>query len=344
MNTTRPPPLQGNPPSYAFVTRVYRRSLRPVIIVIALLSAIWTLLWSISLFQEVGLDQDQHEHKLSIMAIVLGAMYLAIAVIGFFGVLAASLQRLFLIRLYVMATVIAAVLVVAAGIMRVVVHFVFKNDLITECTNLSTGATVDYRSGIWGPYSETQLTQPEAQSFCDNAWSHDSAGEIISLLIEIVMAALFCSISVSYYRQMLDPTSVVNSSRAPSSQYRGGAFPARYNPPYSTSVPELAYDAPYGHPAPAYAPPPGAPPKAYGGLGGKDGYDSDHDEEFDPARLPGYTPGDAKYGAGDSKTDLKDPFADFEAPSLSARRDGAPGEERDVTSRPRPGEREGFNV
>ncbi|KAF9011717.1 hypothetical protein BDQ17DRAFT_784048 [Cyathus striatus] len=33
----RPPPPQGNPPPYAFVTRVYRRNLRPVVLMVAFL-------------------------------------------------------------------------------------------------------------------------------------------------------------------------------------------------------------------------------------------------------------------------------------------------------------------
>lgn len=35
----------GRPPPYAFVTRVYKRTLRPVVIFITLITSIWALVW-----------------------------------------------------------------------------------------------------------------------------------------------------------------------------------------------------------------------------------------------------------------------------------------------------------
>ncbi|KAF5373449.1 hypothetical protein D9615_009503 [Tricholomella constricta] len=55
---TRPPPPQGAPPSYAFVTRVYRRNLRPIVITTAFLGALW------SLFSGVRIP-DPFSHPLS---------------------------------------------------------------------------------------------------------------------------------------------------------------------------------------------------------------------------------------------------------------------------------------
>ncbi|EPQ50772.1 hypothetical protein GLOTRDRAFT_141288 [Gloeophyllum trabeum ATCC 11539] len=329
MDTTRPPPPRGNPPPYAFVNRVYRSSLRPVVIVIGLLSGIWTLVQYVSLFREVNVDKGQGFPKLGVFAIALGALYLVVALIEFFGVGAAALQKAALVRIYSWLSVASALIIVAGGFLLVIVHFVFKNDIITECVNLSKGDEVIIRNGIWGPFSKTQLSEQDAQKFCNNAWSHDSWGDIIALIIEIVLAALFCSVAFAFYRQLIDPTSPANTSRAPSNQYRaaGAGYPQHYNPPYNGSMPDLAYNAPYGQ----YAPPPGPPPNA---------------PPYDTHGPPGYGVGmgDSKVELGPEKDVKDDPFADFDGPSLSTRRTGSPEGERDVTSRPRPGERETFNV
>jgi len=250
MQTSRPPPPQGNPPPYAFVNQFYRSSLRPVVVVVGLLSGIWTLLQAISLFKEVSTDKSQGFPKLGIFAIVLGALYMAVAVIEFFGVGAAALQRAAFVRIYSFLTVASALVVVVAGFLLVIVHFAYKNEILDECVKLSTGDTVVVRYGIWGPASKTQLTQSEAEDFCKNAYSHDSWGDIIALIIEIVLAALFCSIAFAYYRQLIDPTSPANSSRAPSTQFRGSNYPQHYNPPYNASVPALPYNnaaSPHNH-------------------------------------------------------------------------------------------------
>lgn len=130
-----------------------------------------------------------------------------------------------------------------------------------------------------------------------------------------VLAAFFSAVAFGYYRQVLDPTSPVNSSRAPDSQVRTGAFPSHYNPPYNASVPTLGYN---DYPSqPRYAAPTGPPPN------------QEHDDSFVPpyeGKPPGYAyDGKADYGMQDNK----DPFGDN-------------GEESDVTSRPGPGGRDTF--
>lgn len=136
------------------------------------------------------------------------------------------------------------------------------------------------------------------------------------------MSLLFASITFSYYRQMLDPSSVVNSSRA-----RGGAQPQHYNPPYAAGPYSFAYGgggagAPYGAGAGAggYAPPPGPPPAQSQAFV----------PQYDAAKLPEYEQGGyLGHGAGDAKgdDDLKggvDPFSDFDARSREGSRAGSP--------------------
>ncbi|EEB96590.1 hypothetical protein MPER_04254 [Moniliophthora perniciosa FA553] len=65
MNTSRPAPPQGKktvgaPPGYAIVTRVYNRSLRPVVIFFVSISAIYALFAAIGNFRSISIDK---EHK-----------------------------------------------------------------------------------------------------------------------------------------------------------------------------------------------------------------------------------------------------------------------------------------
>jgi hypothetical protein len=302
----RQPPQTGAPVQYAFVNRVYTRNLRPVIIAVGSLSALWTLLSAISAFRDINIDKDNHFSKLATFSVVLGIMYMVACVIEVFGVTAAVTQRLGLIMIYAMASVVSALLVVGASLVGVVVHFTLKNDLISECTTLSTGENGSFRFGLWGPSVSETLTPSEAASFCQNGWDHDSWADIVSLIIEIILGVLFSVMAFAYYRQMQDPTSVANTFRAPSNQIRGGGgYPQHYNPPYgSSSVPNLPYGA-GPMPTTTYAPPPGPPPQ-FGGASAP-GYDAD-----DMGKLPSYEGGG--YFDGKNHDDSKeDPFADFEA-------------------------------
>lgn len=268
------------------------------------LSAIWTLLCAISSFKDVSIDKDNHFSKLATFSIVLGVLYAVVCAIEIFGTVAAVTQRLPLVMAYATASVGSCLVVVAAGLMGIVIHFVEKGDLITECTTLSTGDTAVIRfGGIFGSSSSETLTPSEAASFCQNAWDHASWSNIISFLLETLLGMLFSLIAIAYYRQCLDPTSAANAFRAPSNQRRtGNMYPDHYNPPYNASVPNLGY----GNGPSAYAPPPGPPPRFNAGdsadeLGKPPGYD-----------LGGYT---SKIDGADKSDSKENPFSDFEGTS-----------------------------
>ncbi|KAK0447115.1 hypothetical protein EV421DRAFT_1901237 [Armillaria borealis] len=300
--SSRPPPPQGAPPSYAFVTRVYQRNLRPVVLLCAFLSALWALFSAVRIIS-ISVAKDQGLGSLVTFGIVLGVLHMGIFVCELFGMFAAYTRTL---------------IVFAAGLVQVIIHFSLKNDIINECSTFSTDQDVLYYPfGFWGPVSHDTISAGEAQDWCRNAWDHDSWADIVTLIVTLILAGMFNALAFAYYRQALDPTSVVNALRAPSNQVRAGAFPSHYNPPYNASVPNLGYgyNMPYaGGPfpqqpyqsAPAYAPPPGPPP---------------HMEDSKP---PGYVGGDGKGAFAAEKED--NPFADFDdGPS---RREP----ERDVTS------------
>jgi len=276
------------------ISAVYSRNLRPTVIAIGSLSALWTLLWAISSFQDVNLDKDNNFPKLATYSIVLGAMYMLTCVIEVFGIFAAVTQRLPLVKAYAMASVFSGIVVTAAGLMAVVIHFVDKNDIINECVKVSTGSTLDFRFGLFGSSSQETLTPSEANSFCQDGWNHASWSNIISLLLEIFLGFLFSVIAIAYYRQLADPTSAANAFRAPSNQMRSNLYPDHYNPPYNASVPNLGY----GSGPNAYAPPPGPPPQFAAGYSAED-----------ISKPPGYDKGDYKDMERNSK---ENPFVDFD--------------------------------
>jgi len=218
------------------------------------------------------------------------------------GLIAAALQKLFIIRLYAFLSLGTAVIVIGTELLRVVIHFVFKQTLIDECTNLVKGDTVTTRFGIWGPTTTTILDDESARSFCSSAWSHDSFSEIAWFIVTAVCSLLFASVAFSYYRQMLDPTSPANASRAPSAQARAAMYPEHYSPPYAGDGGFGAYGRGGAGAVGQYAPPPGPPPAASSTA---------YVPEYDPVKLPEYDSKDG-YAAGAHGDDKDgDPFADF---------------------------------
>ncbi|KAI0943664.1 hypothetical protein AcW1_002769 [Taiwanofungus camphoratus] len=293
--SSRPPPKRGS----SMVARVYRSSLRPVVVVVGLISAVWSLIWAIGNFKTISVDKDHGFPKLGTFAIVLGIIYIVTCAIEAFGVTAASLQNLGMIKFYALLSVVSSFAVVGAALMRVIIHFVLKNDLITECEQVVQGDVVVYEYGIWGPTFEDRLNATQAASYCKDAWKHDSFVEIISLIIELLISVFFSAIAFAYYNQMLDPTSAANVSRAPVTQPRDDAYPSHYNPPY------LAYDAP------EYAPPDGPPPSLYEPV---------KDLDYSSSKPPTYSEDDlGTYGQ--EKDDKSDPFADFDGPRLQKTQD-----------------------
>ncbi|KAI0767337.1 hypothetical protein C8Q74DRAFT_1279762 [Fomes fomentarius] len=293
--STRPPPLRTSdrPPTYRIVTRVYRNSLRPVVIVIGSIVAIWSLIW-IPSFQDINEDKENGQPKFAIFDIVFGTIYTAACAIEVFGVIAATTQRVPLIRMYAILSTVAAVAVVAAGFMRVVIHFVYKDGLLDECEKVVQGDGVEFRFGIWGPRVRDQLTRDEAIRFCNNAWNRDSLNEIVFLIFEILFSIFFTMIAFAYYHQARDPTSAANVSRTPA--VVAATYPEHYNRPYDSGPGYAPQYAPYNA-EPTYAPPPGPPPADVGygvGMGTKDREWKDNDSEM---------------------TKFEDPFADFDGPS-----------------------------
>lgn len=249
---TRPPPPQGAPPSYTFVTRFYRRSLRPVVLGTSFLTAVWSLFSGIGFYRNVGPYNDNGAPFLATVYIIFGSLYMGVLVIGLFGLFAAGTQKLPLVRIFALLSALAVVIVSGVTLARVVIHFTKRDTILDACTNAATGAVFVY-GGWWGPVYSDTLTKSEAQDFCSHYYDRDSWSLILAFLILSGLGIFFSFLAFGYLRQMLDPSSPANVMRDPQ---RSGAFPAHYNPPYG-------YNTGYGqgyynYPAPAGPPPSGA--------------------------------------------------------------------------------------
>lgn len=311
MNSSRLPPPQGAPPSYGFVTQVYRRNLRPVVMMIAFLSAFWSLISAIGYFRNFGVDKSQNVPRIASLSLALGAVYMVVFVIEVFGVYCAVSQRVSLVRLYALLSGLSALIVIGSGLVRIVTHFVWKNDIINECTNLSKDKTIVW-FGFWGPINHEAVTPQEASAWCRDSWDHDSWALVVAFLILSVLAIFFSILAFSYWRQLLDPTSSANAARAPSAQVRTGGFPSHYTPAYNTNYPDYVSSVPN---------------LPYQPYDQRYGY-TEHDDPFAPpyevdGKPPGYTGAGT---AGDFKGENKstDAFVNSDGQSLR--------EERDVTS------------
>lgn len=284
--------------------RAYNNSLRSVVVTLCILIGIWTLVWGINMFQEMNVDNDHGQPKLGTFALIVGILYVSTTGITVFGIVAASLQREKLVKTFAYASVAAAICVDGAGFLRVIVHFIHKNDLITECTNVVTGTGITFRFGIWGPRVLGNLNPTQAAQFCKDGWNHDSASEIISLIVELVLSVFFVFVAFGYVKQVHQSKKDRKHAMATAGDFEdpvpapGSSYPAHYNPPYlgysaGYDTPPSGYAAPGGgyapaYDAPMYAPPPGAPPVGYHG-GSRGGVDGDAGKKDD------------------------DPFADFES-------------------------------
>jgi len=276
-----------HPPPYSYVNRVMKQSLRSAVIPFSLAGAVWSLASTITIFQELGIDRGQHKKRLATFSVVLGSLYAGTTAIFIFGIVAAATKRLALIRIFSVLAIVATVIVIAAGLLRTIVHFMLKSDLLNECITLAQGNDVAFRWGIWSTDPGSHLSLADATKFCNDAWNHDSFSEIVWLIAEIFLMALFATIAYSYAQQETAIAAGGKRDRLPATY--APAYPA--GPAYAAggestvTLPDLDYNKPY-------APPPGPPPAFDGSL---PAYGNDEDVKRDR----------------DVKT-AEDPFADFE--------------------------------
>jgi len=301
---TRPPPPSGPPPRYALVSRVYKKSLRPVVISCSIIAFLYSLISAIGSFRDVGPDRN-HAARIVVFDIVLGVLYSIAAVVEAFGVAAAVMSQIRMVRIYSFGSMFAALLVIVAEILSIILHFAYKKTLIDECTRESTGLIIR-NGGFGGRSSSDILTEIEAAEWCNDAWNRGTFGEFAWFIAACLIGALFVSINFSFYRQLLNP-SLIQSQPGHSDQIRMDAWSQNQQQTYNNT--------PYGQqPYPPYSY--GQPqPGPYGG--GQPGYGQQYPQNdygvppYDPAKPPGYSGRDGE-GDMDGKKDRGSMDKDYE--------------------------------
>jgi len=176
---------------------------------------------------------------------------MGVVAIGLYGVFAAATQKLVLIRIHAYLSALAALIVAGISLLKIIIHFTMKNDIIKTCTSSSTGLNYVY-AGWWGPVYSDPLSPDDARAFCNRYYDRDSWSEIVGFIILSMIAIFFCLIIFNYFRQSLDPSNPGNVTRDPQRVF---GFTPQYQPPYGPP-PNSGYRPDYyNYPGPA-APPP----------------------------------------------------------------------------------------
>jgi len=275
---TRAPPPSGQPPRYAF-SRYFRANLRPVIIGIGVISFVYALLWGGSSFSNLHFDKSQNLGSIVAFDIAIGSIYMVVALIEASGIYGAIRQSVPTIRLYSILSLVISGIILAAEILRLVVHFGFKSSMISACETAVESDNGDFNNyfGFFGNSDVHNLDPGRAQDFCNDAWSHATFSDIAWLIFSTICSLVFASLAFSYYRQLLDPMSGVARTRPQDNNVPLDTFRnyGQYNE-YAQGT-GLPYNAGRSSPRPAseYAPPYEA--SKLPGYGG--GYAEDTDPE-----------------------------------------------------------------
>ena len=169
--------------SARIISRVTTRDLRvPVLILTSVramlncctlrlqLSLIWLVWTSVGYLRSIG--DTGETAKLRLFDILLGALLLALAAVEAFGLFAVSTVKLPLLRTYAWLASVGAVVMLGVEILRLVLHFVLKSDLIGQCVTVNapyydgTGSTDSAFSG-----SRSFGTAADLQNDCNSAWT-----------------------------------------------------------------------------------------------------------------------------------------------------------------------------
>ncbi|KAJ9125078.1 hypothetical protein QFC22_000031 [Naganishia vaughanmartiniae] len=261
----RPPPPSGAPPAYSrMVKKVYPYNLRPVFLVTTLVGFIWSVVVGVEGIQDLSewtntnLDMTSSflvdakikaiELVLAIMAFVVAGIELCAFVIGCMRFSVHDQNKLQFAKLLVWLAPVGLVVASVRELIVVIVHFVLKSTILDQCVVSESGDSIDD--------DENGVTYSAAQALdvCKSAYNRQSWSSIVWLIAVVCFSVLFTSVAMSYYRQLLDPSSV----RQRVARYTEGAFQLQPQGPYAGG-PAQGYQQPYGQPQYGYGPPDGPP-------------------------------------------------------------------------------------
>ncbi|KAK4058283.1 hypothetical protein OIO90_000440 [Microbotryomycetes sp. JL221] len=189
--------------------------------------------------------------KLETVYLVMAILYFCVAASEVFGIGAAYKQSIRLVRYYFYAQCTSAVVVTAAEVLRIVVHFTDKSAILDAC---QAGEKQDQQG------SNDPLSDNDIADYCNWVWRRSTYWDFGLLILSLLFAFLFASLAGAYLHQLMNPSLlrtrvpfVGQATGAPSSQYNS-TYPldnvAVYPPnPYSLDPPVGGF----GYAAPPYA-------------------------------------------------------------------------------------------
>ncbi|KAF8308932.1 hypothetical protein DL93DRAFT_2170699 [Clavulina sp. PMI_390] len=183
---TRAPP-DAPPPSYAVISRVYRHSLRPVVLSTAVVSAAYAALWGGSAFHDIHYDNSV-VNSIGTFDLIIGIIYMA--------------ERAALVRTYSLLGLLSILLVGAAEMIRIVIHFKYKSTIINNCISIATSSTnscPDNSEYCFDP----PLNSGDANNWCNSHFNKGSFSDIVWFLIAIAVACVFNFVAWGYLHQLL---------------------------------------------------------------------------------------------------------------------------------------------
>jgi len=253
---------EGAPPSYGLIRMYYRHSLRPLLLGFTLFSFIAGALWCASSFENKDND-SRINPKIWTYDIVFGSIFAALSAIELFGLIAVWRQRVSLMTIYSLLSVVSALAVIVLEILSIVIDFMFKNDMITECTKEVTTSNSEDCFGYW--CSDRNKTQDDGNRHCHHLWTTSVFGDFVWFFIVLFCSTLFSYMAFSYLHELRNVGRPLDPQR-----YAMQDHPVGYD--------GLDYQ---------YAPPSGPPPPIHSQSSNP--YDSaSKPPDYDPT-LEGYT-------------------------------------------------------
>lgn len=190
---TRPPPNydSASPPPYSarLISRAYTRDLRPVVLIVSFIGLAWSLWSGIAYLQSTGSTGETA--KLKTFDIIVGALILALAGVEAFGIVAVWLNKLRGLQAYAWIAGIGAFVVLGIEILRVVLHFVLKDDIISQCAAYYS-PDFDGTTGSLG-------TANDLQNYCQTSWKRNIFIDIAWLVLTVVVGFFQAALASALY-------------------------------------------------------------------------------------------------------------------------------------------------
>jgi len=218
----------GPPPSYGLIRRYYRHSLRPLLLGLTSLSFIAGVIWCASSFKDKDND-SRINPKIWTYDIVFGSIFAALSAIELFGFVAAWRQRVSLMTIYSLLSVISALAVIALEILSIAIDFMFKNDMITECTREVTTPDFVDCFGYW--CSNRSKTQAEGNRYCHHQWTKIVIGDFVWFFIALFCGTLFSYMAFAYQHELRNVGRPLNPQRYAMQDYPVHGLDYQYPPP-----------------------------------------------------------------------------------------------------------------